>query len=41
MLEFFYRAEASALSTVVKIKSEANAWVAAEAKDLAVLPARM
>jgi hypothetical protein len=37
----FYHAEASALSTVVKIKSEANAWVAAGAKDLAVLPARM
>jgi hypothetical protein len=34
------RAEASALSTVAKIKSEASAWVAEGVKDLAVLLAR-
>jgi hypothetical protein len=36
----FHHAEASALSTVAKIKSEASAWVAAGAKDLEVLLAR-
>jgi hypothetical protein len=36
----FNLTEVSALSTVAKIKSEANAWIATGAKDLVVLLAR-
>jgi hypothetical protein len=36
----FNRREAAPTSTVAKIKSEASAWIAAGAKDLAVLFAR-